>query len=86
MSFVHIRAKRSSNKDLRMLSRLTQSEQFKRVNIQGAGMDSLITNSVHLAAVLEKAQCTTREGVEQILEDEVKGRSWSQEVKVTSSI
>ena len=55
-----------------MLSHLTQSRQFKRINMQGAGMDSVITNSTYLAEVVEKAQCTTREKVEQILEDEVK--------------
>ena len=78
---VHIRAKRSSNKDLEMLSRMTQSQQFKRVNVQGAGIESVITNSAYIAALLEKAQCTTREGVERLLEDEVQGKNWNQEVR-----
>ena len=33
LCFVHIRATRSSNKDLRMLSQLTHYRQFKRVNL-----------------------------------------------------
>ena len=40
--FVHIRAKRSSNKDLRMLSRMTGSREFKRVNLQGPAIDSVV--------------------------------------------
>ena len=44
-------------------------------------MESVITNSAYIAALLEGAQCTTREGVERLLEDEVKDRSWNQEVR-----
>ena len=54
--FVHIRAKRSSNKDLRLLSRMTKSPEFKRVNIQGPGIESVVTNSAYVAALLERAQ------------------------------
>ena len=57
--FVHIRAKRSSNKDLRMLSRMTKTQEFKKVNIQGPGIESVITNSAYVAALLEGAQCNT---------------------------
>ena len=71
-----MRSKQSSNKDLRMLSQLTQGGRFKKVNLEGMGMESVITNSSHLAEVLEKAQCTTREKVEKVLEAEVKGERW----------
>ena len=72
---MHIRAKRSSKKDLRMLSRTTKSHEFKRVNIQGPGIESVVTNSAYAASLLERAQCETREGVEKLIEEEVKGDS-----------
>ena len=37
--FVHIRANRSSNKDLKMLSRVTKAHEFKKVNLQGPGIE-----------------------------------------------
>lgn len=67
--FVHVRAKQSSNKDLRMLSQLTGGGKFKKVNLSGVGMESVVTNSGYLADVLEKANCTNKEKVEKILED-----------------
>ena len=53
--FVHIRTKRSSNKDLRVLSRMTGSQEFKRVNLQGPGIDSVVTNSAYVAELVERA-------------------------------
>ena len=50
------------------------------MDLQGPGFESVVTNSAHIAALLEGAQCTTKESVEELLEDEVKGRSWRQEV------
>ena len=44
-------------------------------------MESVITNSEYLAEVIEKEQCTTREKIERILEDEVKGKYWDEEVR-----
>ena len=79
--FVHVRAKQSSNRDLRMLSQLTGGGKFKKINLTGAGMESVVTNSAHLAEVLTKANCTSREKVETVLEDEVKGASWESEMK-----
>ena len=73
--------KRSSNKDLKMLSRMTKGQEFKRANIQGPGIESVVTNSAYIAASLERAQCETREGVEKLFEDEIKGKSRSQEVR-----
>ena len=65
--FVHIRTKRSTDKDLRMLSQLTHYRRFKRVNLQGDGIDSIITNFEYIASPIERAQCTTKEGVESLL-------------------
>ena len=62
--FVHVRAKQSSNKDLRMLSQLTGGGKFKRVNLTGVGMESVVTNSCYLADVLGKANCTSKEKIE----------------------
>ena len=53
--FVHVRAKQSSNRDLKMLSQLTGENKFHRVNLVGAEMESVITNSAYLAGVLDKA-------------------------------
>ena len=78
--FVHIRTKRSSNKDLRMLSRMTGSQEFKRVNLQGPVIDSVVTNSAYVAELLGRARCETREGVEELLEEQVKGDQWDHEV------
>ena len=52
-------------------------------------MEAVITNSTYLAEVLTKANCTSREKVEAVLEDEVKavledevkGAGWRKEVK-----
>ena len=77
--FVHVRAKRSSNKDLRMLSRLTDSKGFRKVNLHGSDFESVVTNSAYVAALLEEAQCETRENVEIALEKEIKGKNWKQE-------
>ena len=74
---VHIRAKRSSNRDLKMLSRMTGSQGLKMVNRQGPDLESVITNSAYVAALLGGARCETREGVEKLLEEEeVKFDSW----------
>ena len=78
--FVHVHAKRSSNKDLKMLSRMTNSQEFKRVNLQGPDFESLVTNSAYIATILDGAQCTTRGGLEKLLEDEVKDKRWNQKV------
>ena len=64
-----------------MLSQLAGGGKFKRVNLTGVGMESVVTNSCYLAEVLEKANCTTKEKIERILEDEVKGASWEQDIK-----
>ena len=58
---VHVRAKQSSNKDLEMPSRLTKGGKFKKVNLTGVGMQSIVTNSCYLAEVLEKTNFTSKE-------------------------
>ena len=73
--FVHIRATRSSNKDLKMLSRLTGNKGFKKVNLQSSDFESVLTDSVYVAALLEGAQCKTNTNVEDVLEEKVKGRN-----------
>ena len=79
--FDHVRAKQSSNKDMRMLSQLTGGGKLKKVNLVGVGMESVVTNSCYLAGVLEKANCTSKEKIERILEDEVKGANWEHDMK-----
>ena len=78
---VHIRAKQSSNKDLKMLSQLTGGGRFNKVNLTGAGMESVVTNSGYLVDMLTKANCTGKEKVEQVLENESNGANWDSEVK-----
>ena len=73
---MHVRAKQSSNRDLKMLSRLTGENKFHRVTLAGTGMESVITNSAYLAGVLEEAKCTSRDKVEATLEEEIKGPDW----------
>ena len=79
--FVHIRAKRSSNKDLRMLSRMMEGAELKRVSIQSPFIDSVVTNSAYVAELLGRARCETKEGVEEPLEEHIKGGQWDHEVK-----
>ena len=59
-----------------MLSQLTGGGKFKKVNLSGAGMESVVTNSGYLVDVLEKANCASKEKVEKIFQDEIKGASW----------
>ena len=58
--FVHLRPKHSSNRDLRMLTQLTCHDKFRKVNFEGSEVESVTTNSNHLAEVLKKSKCTTR--------------------------
>ena len=51
------------------------------VNLTGAGMESVVTNSGYLAEVLTKANCTSKEKFENVLEEEIKGANWESEVK-----
>ena len=64
-----------------MLSQLTKGGKFKKVNLTGVGMESVVTNSCYLADVLEKANCASKEKVERILEAEVKGANWEHDIK-----
>ena len=57
--FVHVRTKQSSNRDLKMLSRLTGGSRFQKVNFTGADVESVITNSIHLATLLQEANCSS---------------------------
>lgn len=76
-----MRSKQSSNRDLRMLSRLTGGGDFQKVNMTGVGMESVVTNSTHLANVLMRANCTSKEKVEAVLEAEVKGDDWESDMR-----
>ena len=78
---MHVRARQSSNRDLIMPSQLTGGGKFQKVNLTGIGMESVVTNSTHLAQVLTKANCTSREKLETVLVDEVKGVNWESEMK-----
>ena len=51
--FVHIRKRHSSNKDLNVLNRPTEGCKFYKVNLQGRGMESIVTNSVRLASIIK---------------------------------
>lgn len=62
--FVRIRKRRSSNKDLSVLSRLTEGSKFYRVNLQGKEMESIVTNSARLASIIKEAECETSKEVE----------------------
>ena len=64
-----------------MLIRMTGSEDFKKVNIRGSDIESVITNFAYVAAILDGAQCETKEAIEKLLEEEVKGDGWDQEVR-----
>lgn len=79
--FVHLRPKHSSNRDLKMLTQLTGCDKFRKVNFEGSEVESVITNSNHLAEVLTKSKCTSRETVEQMLEAEVKSGDWESDMR-----
>ena len=65
--FVHVRTKQPSNRDLKMVSRLTGGSRFQKFNFTGADVESVITNSTHLATLLQEANCNSREKVESVL-------------------
>ena len=74
--FVHIRKRHSSNKDLSVLSRLTEGSKFYKVNLQGKEMESIVTNSARPASLIKEAECGTSKEVEEELEKEVRGSRW----------
>ena len=57
--FVHIRKRHSSNKDLSVLSRLTEGSKFYKVNLQGKEMESIVTKSARLARIIKEAESET---------------------------
>ena len=79
--FVHIRKCWSSNRDLKALTAMTGRSDFHKVNLQGDEAESVVTNSAHLAEVIERANCKTIQGLEETLEAEIKGRSWEEDKK-----
>ena len=79
--FVHVRKCWSSNRDLKALTAMTGRSDFHKVNLQGDEAESVVTNSAHLANLIEKANCKTIEGLEEALEAEVRGRSWEEDKK-----
>ena len=54
--FVHIRKRHSSNKDLKILSRLTKGAKFHKVNIQWSDSESIVTNSARRASIITEAE------------------------------
>ena len=57
------------------------SQDFKKVHLQRPSIESIITNPAYVAALLEGAQCETREAVEKVLEEEIRGDSWNNKVR-----
>ena len=64
-----------------MISRMIGSHEFKKINFQSSGSESVITNSAYMAALLDRAQCETREGIEKLLEDEIRGDNWDYDAR-----
>ena len=84
-----MRKKHSSNRDPRALRELTKGEQFYAVNLEdwkgsmaeiGEEAESIITNSKHLASVIEKAACSSCEEVERAIAKQIKGPNWKSDV------
>ena len=46
---------------------MTGRSDFHKVNLQGDEAESVVTNSAHLAEVIERANCKTIEGLEEAL-------------------
>lgn len=66
--FVHMRNKYSSNRDLKCLQHITNSDRFYKVNLPGKGNTSIITSSEELANIIEKAGCDDSRAVEEEVE------------------
>ena len=58
---MYVRKGHSSNKDLKVLSQLTNCAKFDKVN-RGSDAESIQTNSAHLARVIEKAKAECESG------------------------
>ena len=74
--FIHVRKRRSSNRDLKMLSSLTGGVKLYKVNLYCGAAEPILTNSADVAELLKEADCQTIEAVEARLEEEVKGKTW----------
>ena len=53
---MHIRKKHSSNRDLRALE-IAREGKLYSVNLKGTETESILTDSAHLANIIEKAEC-----------------------------
>lgn len=88
-NFVHVRKKHSSNMELKALQELTKGEQIYTVKLEswkggapeiGEGAESIITNSKHVASVIERAACRSCSDVEKTTEKEIRGPDWKSNV------
>ena len=73
--FVHLRKKRSSNRGLRALREIARDGKLYSVKLKGNEAESILTNSAYLAKVIDDAECDSSQAVEQIIEEEVKGKN-----------
>ena len=63
-----------------MVSQLAKGAKFHKANLRGSDAESILTNSAHLARIIEKAECESSEAVENELEN-VKANNWEDDKK-----
>ena len=71
--FVHIRKQHSSNKDLRALSRLTNGNNFYKMNLKSREAKSVLTNSARLVNIIETSDRSNRGDVIRKMEKDIRG-------------
>ena len=85
MSFVHIRRKRPSNRDLRAMQHLMGSSKLYSVKLKtrgskatgiGVEAESVVTNSESLVKAIEKTNCQSCEDIDSAVNKEAKKRDW----------
>lgn len=74
--FVHIRERHSSNRDLSALRELSRGGKIRSVNLRGKEAESILTNSAHLAKMIEKAECDSSQAIEKAIGKGIKGKDW----------
>lgn len=83
--FVHVRKKRSSNRDLWSPQKVASGDKIYAVDLKSQGhkgdeigevAESILTNSQHLAEIIEKANCRTCEDVDEAVGEKMKKQRW----------
>ena len=80
--FVHMRGTKSSNRYLKAIGEALKGEKLYRVTLHGKDGGSVLANARKVEELLKEHDCQTFEAVEEVLEAEVRGTNWREEVDI----